>query len=85
MKKFIGIAVVVYLSGCADTPQNRELWRGIASGMQSGAQEMNRQTEQMRNSLNQQSQQQYTPQIQRPTNCITQYNSLTREYITTCN
>lgn len=84
MRSFAVIFLMLSLAGCADTPQNRELWKGVAAGLQSGAEEMNRQTQEMRNNMNRQSQQQPMPQMQRPTNCTTRYNSMFKEYETVC-
>ncbi len=85
MKRMLLLGVFGILTGCADTPQNRELWRGIASGMQSAGDSMNQQAAEMRQSLRQQNQQQIIPPVQRPVNCTTRYNSLFKEYETTCN
>lgn len=74
------------LTGCADTPQNRELWQGIAAGMHSAGDSMNQGAAEVRRSLQQQRQQQQQyPQVQRPVNCITRYNSVFKDYETVCN
>lgn len=84
MRKTVTLLFLVSLAGCADTPQNRELWNAIGSGMQSGAEGMNRAAKEMRDNLNRQSQQQPMPQMQRPINCTTRYNSLFKDYETVC-
>ncbi len=71
--------LLVFLAGCAQTPENRQLWQAIGAGMQGAAQEINNRAAEMRNSINQQ-----PIQVPRTTNCTTRYNSLTREYETTC-
>lgn len=84
MKRLLLIAsLVVALVGCADTPQNRELWQGIASGMNSAADAQNKRTESIRESLRQQAAQ--PVQQPRQTNCTTSYNSLFKQYETVCN
>lgn len=84
MKRLISIAsMTVALVGCADTPQNRELWQGIASGMNSASDSMN-QTTNKRLEMMKQSQQQINSQPARTTNCTTSYNSLFKQYETNC-
>jgi chlorite dismutase len=84
MKRLISIASMTFaLVGCADTPQNRELWQGIASGMNSASDSMN-QTTNKRLEMMKQSQQQINSQPARTTNCTTSYNSLFKQYETTC-
>jgi len=78
-------ALVTTLMGCADTPQNRQLWEGLGAGMQSAAKNMNDQAAEMRRSAQQQAQQPYQNQNPRPTNCVTRYEPLFREYVTQCN
>ena len=84
MKRMLLLGVFGVLTGCADTPQNRELWKGIASGMQSAGDAINKDAAELRQSIRQQNEQMITPQFQRPVNCISRYNSLTKETETTC-
>lgn len=82
MNKFIGIAAVVFLCGCADTPKNRELWNAIGQGLQGAGQELNRQAEEIRRSS---VQTQASPMpLPQQTRCTTRYNSLFKEYETVC-
>jgi hypothetical protein len=84
VKNLLFLASFVLLSGCADTPRNRELWQAIGSGMQSAGDAINKQNEETRRAILQQNQSP-TPQVQRPTNCITRYETVFKEYVTTCN
>jgi hypothetical protein len=83
MKKIIGFVLTLTLIGCADTPENRQLWLGIASGMQSAGQEMGRGAQDIRNNLNQQARQPYPP-LSTPMNCVTQYEKMFNAYRTVC-
>ncbi len=72
------------LAGCADTPENRGLAQALAAGMNSAGNAMADDAQEKNRTLRQNAQQQ--DYLLRPsTNCITRYESLTKEYITQCN
>lgn len=75
------------LAGCADTPENRAIAEGLASGMQSAGQALANDAAEKRRALREdlRDSQQQVHQPKRPTNCVTRYESLTKEYITQCN
>ena len=88
MRRMLLICCFGLLTGCADTPQNRALWEGIGSGMQSAGDAMNQQTQLLNQRMHEQSlqrSQQNVYQAPRPTNCITTYSQLFKAYETTCN
>ncbi len=73
------------LSGCADTPENRSLAQGLAAGMHSAGQALADDAAEQNRAVRQRNSQQqdYLPRPR--TNCVTQYYSITNEYITQCN
>lgn len=81
----IAITLSAYLlAGCADTPENRGLAQALAAGMHSAGQAMADDAAETRRALRQNAQQ--PDYLLRPsTNCVTRYESLTREYVTHCN
>jgi hypothetical protein len=85
MKKVIFGIVMVALSGCSMTPEQRQ---ALASGMHSAGQAMHQQTQLLNQRLHEQSlqnSQQFMYQPPRPTNCITTYSPMFKAYETTCN
>ena len=51
MWKILAIALIgLFLSGCADTPENRDFWQRFAQGLQGAGDNLNRQAQQMRDS-----------------------------------
>lgn len=49
MWKILIIALVgLSVSGCADTPENRDFWQRFGQGLQGAADNLNRQAQQMR-------------------------------------
>lgn len=85
MHKLLLTGVFSLITGCADTPENRALWNGVGAGMYSAGEALNQQAAEMRQSLHQQNQQPYRPQVSQPVSCITRYNSMFRAYETVCN
>ena len=73
------------LAGCADTPENRALAQGLAAGMHSAGQALADDAAEQNRAVRQRNaqQQDYLPRPR--TNCVTQYYSITNEYITQCN
>jgi predicted small secreted protein len=68
MKKVIFVAMfAAFLSGCANTPENRALWQAIGEGMNSAGQKIGQDAAEMRQSLQENSRQQ---QLSRPINCV---------------
>lgn len=84
MKNWLLVGSLVLLTGCADTPRNRELWQAIGSGMHSAGNAINKKNEETHRAILQQNQLP-APQVQRPTNCITRYDTILKGYETTCN
>lgn len=85
MKKVIFGIVMVALSGCSMTPEQRQ---ALASGMHSAGQAMHQQTQLLNQRLHEQSlqnSQQLMYQAPRQTNCITTYSQMFKAYETTCN
>ena len=49
MWKILTIAVIgLSLAGCADTPENRQFWNSLGQALLGGADNLNRQAQQMR-------------------------------------
>jgi hypothetical protein len=84
-KAITSALLLTALMGCADTPENRQMWQGLAAGAQSAGQNMNNQAAELRRSAQQQAQQPYQNQNNRPTNCVTRYEPMFKEYVTQCN
>jgi hypothetical protein len=85
MKKVIFGIVMVALSGCSMTPEQRQ---ALASGMHSAGQAIHQETQLMKQRMHEQSlqnSQQFMYQAPRQTNCITTYSQLFKAYETTCN
>lgn len=85
MNKIFLAIVVVAMSGCSMTPEQRQ---AFASGMQSAGEAMNQETQLLKQRMHEQSlqrSQQNIYQAPRPTNCITRYSQLFKAYETTCN
>lgn len=64
------------LTGCADTPENRQLWQGIAAGMHSAGDSMNQGAAEVRRSLQQQQYQQQQQQQYQYQNDVNLYQRL---------
>ena len=71
MKTFSILVLVASLVGCANTPQNRALWEGIAAGMNDASRQINEDARQMRENLQRANQQQ---NANKPINCVTTYD-----------
>ena len=87
MKITLFLSLILGLSGCSLTPEQREALTGIASGMQSAGQAMNQDNQLRRQRMHEQNlqdaqQNQFQPRT--TTNCTTRYNSYSKEYETSC-
>jgi outer membrane murein-binding lipoprotein Lpp len=80
MKLIIPLVCAVVLTGCANTPQNRALWEGIAAGLNDAGNRLSQDAQQMRQNLHNSNQQQNS---NRPLNCTTTFDGYGRAY-TTC-
>jgi len=79
--KLIALLFPLLLVGCADTPENRALWLGIAGGMSSAGQALSQEAQQMRaDQIRENSRQ---TEMMRPINCVTTYDALGRAF-TSC-
>lgn len=78
------VLLLTLLAGCADTPENRQLWQGIAAGAQSAGQALSNDAAEMRRSMQQQAQQPHVSP-NRSTNCVTTYEPMFKQYVTNCN
>lgn len=70
------IFVTFLTAGCADTPENRQLWQGIAAGMHSAGDSMNQGAAEVRRSLQQQQYQQQQQQQYQYQNDVNLYQRL---------
>lgn len=85
-KTVILVTLVTALVGCADTPENQQFWHSLGQALQGGADNLNRQAQQMRDAnsgvnntnctttyLGNTAQTTCTGPARRSTNCTTTY------------
>jgi hypothetical protein len=84
MKKYLALMLLVFLTGCGMTPEQRmalaEAMNSAGQGMYQGAQQLNQRIHEQ----NLQNSRTLQPIAPVPVTCFTTYNSLMREYETRC-